>query len=324
MLKTLARRAGAALLFGACLAPLGQALAQSGPIRIIVGYPPGGTADAVGRLYADKLREALGSAVVVENQAGAGGQIAAQAFVNAPKDGKTFLLANNHMMSTLPLTVPAVRYDPVKDFQPVGQVASFEHVLVAGPAMPVKTLDEYLKRVSAEPKAGLFGIPAPGSAPHFIGYTLASQNKLPLEAVPYKGGAPLLSDLLGGHVAVAIDALGSLTQYHESGRVAILATTGEKRLAALPNVPTFTELGYPNLKASGWLGLFAPVGTDPQVVERMNAALARIAADPATEAALVPLGFTAASSTPQALADTVAADLALWGPIIKESGYQAQ
>ena len=324
MLENLVRHARVAVLCVASVAPFGLALAQAQPIRIVVGYPPGGTADAVARAYAEKLRTVLGTNVMVENQAGAGGQIAAQNFLAAPRDNTTFLLANNHMMTTLPLTVPSVTYDPVKDFQPIGRMASFEHVLVAGPSLKVDSLADYLKAARANQKDRLYGIPAPGSAPHFIGYTVGKQNGIALEPVAYKGGAPLLSDLLGGHVPAAVDALGSLTQYHENGRLKILATTGETRLKTLPNVPTFSELGYPGLQASGWVGLFTKPGADPALVGRMNDAIAKVAAMPEIQATLEPMGFRPETSTPEAMRQTIADELAHWGPIVKESGYQAQ
>jgi tripartite-type tricarboxylate transporter receptor subunit TctC len=325
MMHRYVRRVCAALFCATALMS-GAHAAQTlkGPIRIVVGYPPGGAADAVARVYADKLREALQLSVVVENRPGAGGQIAAQTFLSAPKDGTMLLVANSHMMSTLPLTIPSVKYDPVNDFAPIGKMAGFEHVLAVGHGVAAKSLDEYIGMTRKDANAGMFGIPAPGSAPQFIGYTLAQKNNVPLVPVPYKGGGPLVADLLGGHVTAGIDALGGMVEHHRSGRLKILAVTGPRRMDALPEVPTFTELGYPSLDTSGWVGLFAPRGTDSAIIAQVNQALTDISSKPEIQAALLPIGFVPASSTPAGLQEAVAQDLAIWGPIIKASGYQAQ
>jgi tripartite-type tricarboxylate transporter receptor subunit TctC len=295
------------------------------PIRLVVGYPPGGTADAVARVYAEKLRAELGVGVVVDNRAGAGGQVAAQAFVRSPKDGSALLVANNHMLSTLPLTVKTVAYDPVKDFQPVAPIAKFEHILAVGKNTPASSLDEYIALVRKQAEVyGMYGIPAPGSAPQFIGYSIAKKNDLKMTPVPYRGGAPLLSDLLGGHVPAAVDAIGTITEYVAKGEVKILGVTGPQRLEILKDVPTFVELGYGNLNASGWMGIFAPVGTDPAIVQRLNQAFNKVSAMPEIAKAIVPIGFAPHAGSPEELAEIVKNDLDTWGPIIRESGYVAQ
>jgi len=311
------------LTLGAALPSVAATLPD--PIRLVVGYPPGGTADAVARAYAEKLRTALGVSVVVDNRAGAGGQVAAQSFQQAPKNGSALLVANNHMMSTLPLTVPTVTYDPVKDFTPVATIAQFEHILSVGKNTPANTLDEYIELARKEPsKYGMFGIPAAGSAPHFIGYTVGKKAGVTLTPVPYRGGAPLLTDLLGGHIPAGVDAIGTITEFVAKGDVKVLAVTGKKRLALLKDVPTFTELGYENLEASGWMGVFAPVGTDPELVKRLEAAFNEVGKNADIEKTLVPLGFLPKSGTAKELAETLQNDLDTWGPIIKESGYVAQ
>ena len=320
------------LLTLACTSVLALGAAQSAiaaklpdPIRLIVGYPPGGTADAVARAYAEKLRTELGVAVVVDNRAGAGGQVAAQGFLQAPKNGSALLVANNHMMSTLPLTVPTVTYDPVKDFAPVAVIAKFEHILSVGKNTPASTLAEYVELVRQEPsKYGMFGIPAAGSAPQFIGYTVGKKADVNMTPVPYRGGAPLLTDLLGGHIPAAVDAIGTITEFVAAGDVKVLAVTGPERLDILKDVPTFSELGYENLEASGWMGIFAPVGTDPALVERLQEAFNKVGKNEDIAKALVPLGFVPESGSREELADFLQNDLDTWGPIIKESGYIAQ
>jgi len=311
------------LALGAVQSAVAAALPD--PIRLVVGYPPGGTADAVARAYAEKLRKELGVAVVVDNRAGAGGQVAAQGFLQAPKDGSALLVANNHMMSTLPLTVPTVTYDPVKDFAPVAVIAKFEHILSVGKNTPANTLDEYIELVRKEPSNyGMYGIPAAGSAPQFIGYTVGKKADVNMTPVPYRGGAPLLTDLLGGHIPVAVDAIGTITEFVATGDVKVLAVTGPERLDILKDVPTFTELGYENLEASGWMGIFAPVGTAPELVQRLQEAFNEVGKDADIEKSLIPIGFLPQSGSAQDLAQFLQTDLDTWGPIIKDSGYVAQ
>ena len=295
------------------------------PIKLVVGYPAGGTADAVARIYAEKLRAELGVSVVVDNRAGAGGQVAAQGFLQSPKDGSVLLVANNHMMSTLPLTIKSVAYDPVKDFAPVAVIAKFEHILSVGKSTPAKTLDEYVELVRENPsKYGMFGIPAAGSAPHFIGYTVGKEKGITMTPVPYRGGAPLLNDLLGQHIPAAVDAIGIITEYVATGDVKVLAVTGTKRLDILKDVPTFSELGYGNLEASGWMGIFAPLGADPALIERLETAFNNVGKTPEVAKAIVPIGFIPQSGSHQQLAEILQNDLDTWKPIIKESGYVAE
>lgn len=311
------------------LATLGVAAAQAqslpDPVRLVVGFPPGGTADIVARAYAEQLRDALGVNVVVENRPGAGGQIAAQGFLRSPTDGSVLLVANNHMMTTLPLTMKSVNYDPQKDFAPVAVIASFEHVLAVGKDTPASTLDEYVALVKKNPSAyGNYGIPAPGSAPQFVGFAIGNKHGLALAPVPYKGGAPLVTDLLGGHIPAGIDAIGTLPDLAKRGDVKLLAVTGPKRLDILKDIPTFQELGYPGLEASGWMGIYAPVGTDPALVQRLSQAFNQAAKSDKIAQVITPIGFVPQAGTPADLSAIVARDLDAWGKLVKESGFQPQ
>ncbi|MFC3865320.1 Bug family tripartite tricarboxylate transporter substrate binding protein [Alcaligenes aquatilis] len=318
----------AQVVLGAALAlAAGMSVASKLPdtIRLVVGYPAGGTADAVARVYAEQLREKLGVNVVVDNRAGAGGQVAAQGFLRSPTDGSVLLVANNHMMTTLPLTVKTVSYDPMKDFAPVAVIAKFEHIFVVGKTTPANTLQEYVELVRKEPeKYGHYGIPAPGSAPQFMGYSIAKKNDIQMSPVPYKGGAPLINDLLGDHIPAGVDAVGMITEHVAAGSVRVLGITGAERLPILKDVPTFAEMGYGDLKASGWMGIFAPLGMEPEMVKQFQDAFNEVAKLPRIESAIVPIGFRPESGDAQELARTVQADLDTWGPIIKESGYLQQ
>lgn len=292
-------------------------------IRVVVGFPPGGTADAVARMFAQELQKRMGATFVVENRAGAGGQIAGEYFRGLPADGRTLLLGNSHMFSTLPLTSRSVKYDPVKDFTPVARLATFESSFAVSAAQPVKTLPEFVALAKAKPEVRSFGIPAAGSGPHFIGYVVGKNAGIDFVPVPYKGGAPLLTDLMGNSIPAAVDALGSHIEAHRGGKIRVLAVTGTSRFPQLPDVPTFGELGYPAaLGASNWVGLFAPPGTSAAYAERIAASVGEIAAMPEIRANLGKIGFTSAPSNPQQMANAVRTELDLWRPIIRESGFQ--
>ena len=312
-------------VIAAALPPLAaaQPSATAGrTIRLVVGYPAGGTADAVARLYAEELQKRLGATVVVDNRPGAGGQIAAEQFRALPPDGSALLLGNSHMFSTLPLTSRSVKYDPVKDFAPVARLATFEVALAVSAAQPAKTLQEYLALARAKQEARSFGVPAAGSSPHFVGYVVGKKEGIELLPVPYKGGAPLLADLMGNQIPAAVDALGGFLGAHRAGKIRMLAVTGPRRAASVPEVPTFGELGFGALGSSSWVGLFAPPGTSQALVDRVSAAVAEIAALPSTTAGLANVGFDPAAGNPQQLRETVRGELALWQPIIRESGFQ--
>ena len=229
------------------------------------------------------------------------------------------------MFSTLPLTSKTVKYDPVKDFVPVARLATFEHGLAVSAALPAQSVTDYLKIVNGKSELQNYGIPAAGSAPHFIGYVVGKQANVDLQPIPYKGGAPLLNDLMGNNIPAGVDALGGFFEPHRAGRIRVLAVTGAKRSVLLPNVPTFAELGYPPaLSASGWVGLFAPLGTAPAFTTLISSHVATIAAMPAIRASLGNIGFEATAGTPQQLGEAVQTELNLWGPVIKASGFQPQ
>ena len=311
----------------ACLAlafAMGPAFAQSGaPVRILVGFPAGGTIDVVARVLADKMRDDLGVPVVVESRPGAGGQLAAQAVKQAAPDGKTLLLTPDHTMVIVPLTVNAPGYDSVRDFTPVGQVARYVGAFAAATNIGVKTLPEFFAWARANPGRANVGIPAPGSIPHFGMLSLTRQANVALTTVPYKGSAPLVQDILGGQLSAGTTAMGDFIEPHAAGRLRILAVIDDRRSALVPDVPTFAELGY-KLEFDYWLGMFAPAKTDAAVVQRLNASLARALAMPDVRERMTKLVFEPAPGTPAALGDKVQAGIALWAPQVKAAGWVMQ
>ncbi|MCC6474688.1 MAG: Twin-arginine translocation pathway signal [Burkholderiales bacterium] len=322
------RRTALVLLAIACTAPWGaqaQAQAPKNPTRIIVGFPPGGTIDQVARLYADELAQRLGVTAIVENHSGAGGQLAIEMLLRVGADGGTLLVANDHMISTLPLTTPSVKYDPVNDLEPVSMLAGFEVVLAVNGALGVSNYGDYVARMRRDPKAGSYGVPAPGSVPQFIGFSIGRREKLPMVSVPYRGAAPLMVDLLGGHIAAGILTYSNdLLEHQRTGRLRMIAITGAKRSPVLPDVPTFAQLGYTGVDRSRWMGLFAPRGTPRPVIERLSKVVLEAGAKPALGAALDKIGLTVRNSTPQELRQAIRDELAVWGPVIKASGYVAK
>ncbi|RDI28988.1 tripartite-type tricarboxylate transporter receptor subunit TctC [Pseudacidovorax intermedius] len=307
----------------ACAAPA-QVPTGKGPLRLVVGYPAGGSADVQARTLADKLAADLGVTVVVENRTGAGGQIAADYVRGTAPDGLTVLLANMHMMVMLPLTSRSVRYDPVKDFAAVGRIATFYEGLAVPAALPAKDVREWLALARTDASRGSYGVPAPGSVSQFIGFRLGSEAGVKLTAVPYRGAAPLVQDLLGNQVAAGITPIADLVQYQQAGKIRILAVNGAQRAAQLPDVPTLKELGQPHFDNLEWTGLFVPAATPAATVAQLHAALGKALAQPDVKERLAKLSSDANPSTPEALTRLIAEDLQRWGPVIKASGFSTE
>ena len=293
-------------------------------VRILVGFPPGGSADLIARLAGEKAREALGAPVIVENRPGAGGQIAAEMLKNAAPDGRTLMAAPVAVTVIAPLTHRKLAYDPEKDFAPVSLAVNFQLAFTVGPATTATTLAEYVAWVKGDPKRASFGVPAAGSLPHFFGLLLGRAIGTDLVHVPYKGGAPLLNDIVGGQIPAGVDVLSEAIPQHRAGKVRILASSGAKRSAIAPEIPTFTELGYPQIQGDGWFAFHAPAKTPAAVIERLSAAFAgAIRAADVTER-LQKIGFEPVGSSSAELARRMAEDRARWAPIVKASGFSVE
>lgn len=304
-----------------CLLPLASHAQQPTQLRLVVGYPAGGSSDAVARMLAEKLREDLGGTVLVENRPGAGGQIAADFVRQSPADGATILVANTHMMVMLPLTSKAVKYNPVTDFKPVGRITSFYNAIAVPAASSASTVKQWLDIVRSDPKQGNFGVPAAGSVAHFLGYRLGLDAKTGLTPVPYKGAAPLVQDLLGGQIAAGIVPVLDVAPHHAAGKLKVLAVNGSKRAQLLPTVPTLKELGVAGFDSLEWTALLAPAATPKPVLDRLNAALNKALADKDLQQRLLQLGMEAAPSSADELIQLISGDLSRWSPVIKASGF---
>ena len=292
-------------------------------IRILVGFPPGGSADLIARLVADKAKDRLGVPVIVENKPGAGGQIAAEQLKGAAPDGRTLMASPVAVSVIAPLTHRKLRYDPVKDFAPVSLAVSFQLSFNVGAGTPANTLAEYLAWVKANPGQATFGSPAAGSLPHFFGLLVGRAAGVEMLHVAYKGGAPLLNDLIGGQIPAAVDVLSEAVRHHEAGKLRILASSGTRRATATPNVPTFTELGHPQIQGEGWFAFHAPAGTPKATIDRLSSAAAGAIKSPDVSDRLIKMGLEPVGSSAEELARRMQEDTARWGPVVKSSGFTA-
>ena len=302
------------------------AIAQDGartPLRLLVGFAPGGSSDLAARIIADKLKDVLGTSVIVDNKAGAGGRIAAEALKNSPPDGNTILLTPIVVPVLAPLLFAKLPYDAQRDLAPVMHVANYQLALSAGSNPPAKSLPELTDWLKANPTKASFGSPAPGSLPHFFGLMVGRSIGVDVQHVAYRGGAPLHTDLIGGQIPIAIDALSDCIEQHRGGRLRIFATSGSSRSPLLPDVPTFKELGYP-IEGNGWTAIYAPGGTPKPAIDRLHRALADVLKQPDVRQKLTNLGFEVTGSSPDELVAIMCADTAKWGAIILASGFKAE
>jgi tripartite-type tricarboxylate transporter receptor subunit TctC len=297
--------------------------AQEGAIRILVGFPPGGGSDLIARLAAERMKVALATPVVVENKIGAGGMLAAEALKNAPPDGRTLMVSPIAVTIFAPLVSSKLRYDPVKDFAPVSLAAGYQLALAVGPASPAKTLKEYIEWVRADRARGAYGVPTIGGPPYFFGVMFARAARLELVSVPYKGGPPLVADLVGGQLPAAITSLADFASHRQAGKLRVLGTSGAKRSAVAPDVPTFKELGFAEIEGDGWQAFHTTAGTPRATVERLSALIASAIRTPEVSEKLLAIGLEPVGSTAEELASRMAADFARWTPIVKASGYRA-
>ena len=312
----------------ALLAVLGVAItatagAQDGPVRILIGFPPGGTSDVIARLIVDRMRTSLGTSVVVENKPGASGSIAAEALKNAAPDGRTLMISPIAVTVFAPLTHTKLRYDPIKDFAPVSLAANFQMALAVGPGSPAKTLHEYIAWVRANPAKATYGTPTAGGPPHFFGVMLARATGVDLAFVPYKGGAPLVNDLIGGQVPAGITVLSELLKHHEAGKVRMLGTSGSERSPSTPTSRLSRSSDSPTSRA--WVGrrFTQPPRTPRPTIDRLSLAIASAIKAPEVNERLIALGLDPVGSTAEELAKRIAEDTARWAPIVKASGFRA-
>ena len=314
------------LLILALLATSIGALAQypDRPIKLVVPFGAGGVTDTSGRVIAEALSKRLGQPIVVENKAGASGNIGTQQVALAPPDGYTLVLGfdgtiviNPHVFANFPIDVQ-------KDLAPVGKIGDATLSVVAHPSFPAKTLPALIDHAKKDPKGVSYGTSGVGGTPHIVGELLKQRTGANLTHVPYKGGGPAMTDALGGNIPLVFTAVAGAMQHVKAGRLVPIAVSSRKRDGALPDVPTFIEGGVADFEASSWVSILAPAKTPRPVIDKLNKELNAVLTDPAIVARLGELGIAATPGTPEQLADQIRNDLEKYGKVVKAAGIRAE
>ena len=304
----------------------GAALAQAWPnraLRIVVPFPPGGGLDFYTRAIAPRLQEALGQQVVVENRSGAGGMIGAETVAKSAPDGYTLLLASSAEITINQHLYPKIAYDATRDFAPVSYASHAAMLFSVHPSLPAQNLAEVVSLARAKPGGLSFASAGTGGVQHLAGELLKSAAKVDIVHVPYKGAGPAVVDMVGGQVSMGFTALPSSIQHARAGKLRPIAVTSAKRSEAAPDLPTFTELGYPGIDLVVWYGALFPAGTPAAIVERMQVEIARANQVPEVKARLLQQGVETVGSTPAEFARVMPAEIQRYGRIIRESGAKA-
>lgn len=320
----IAQGAGALAVLGplAPLAARAQALEQ---VKIINGFPAGGTADATSRRIGEQLR---GSAytkngAVVENKVGAGGRIACEAVKNAAPDGTTLLLTPYSCTSVYPHIYTKLSYDPFKDLAPVSIAAIMHHGLAVGSMVPasVKTVRDFVAWCKANPDKASYASPAAGSLPHFLGALLSSYTGVPMQHVPYRGSVPGVADMIGGQIASMFTPSGDFLANHKAGKIRMIGTSGPARSPFSPEVPTFAEQGFPDLTVEEWFGFYVPARTPAAIIDNANTAINAALKNPGVVSSLGTFGLVAAGSTPREMDKSQRDAYFRWEPLVKQIGF---
>ena len=316
------------LLFTVAVTPLCLSAAAadaypSKPIRFVVPYAPGGNTDILSRLIGQKLAEAWGQQVIIDNRPGAAGTVGAELVARAPADGYTIIMGSFGNIIVANSLYQNLKYDPLKDFAPVILVSLPPGVLVANPAVPVKNVKELIAYAKANPGMLNYGSPGTGAWNHLFFELFNRAAGVTITHVPYKGIAPAVIDLLGGHVQLAMSAFPTALPYFKSGKLRALAVTSGRRSGLLPEVPTIAESGLPDYEAAGWFGVLAPAGTPKVVIVRLNAEINRILQAAEVKASLTADGAEPAGGTPDEMADSARAGMAKWSKLIRELNLRA-
>jgi len=316
------RRQFTALAAAASLMPLAHAQADK-TLKVLVGFPPGGSIDIVSRVLAEKMKDDLKANIIIENKAGAGGRVAADLLKSSPADGSVVMITPVVVPVLAPLVFSKLNYNPATDFAPVGHVCSFNFALSVPASLPVKNIAEFVAWLKANPQKANFGSPAPGSLPHFFGEMLSREAKADMVHVPFAGGAAMMNAIMGGQVSAGIDVVLEALEAHKAGKVRILATSGDKRSAVLPDVPTFKESGYPSIVASGWFAMYAPAKTPAASIEAINRALNKALTHPEVLDRFGKLALEAGGGSAADLTRLEQASTARWAPVVKATGFRA-
>jgi len=322
----LPRRAAAALLLAALALPAAlqaqtahntAASANKQPIKLLVGYAPGGPVDAAARLFAPYFAQALGQTVMVDNKPGAGGVLAGDAVAKSAPNGLTIFFAGSPTMTISPHILGTLPFDPSKDLVPIAPILSYANVLVVNKDLPFRNVAELVAYAKAHPGQLSYGSAGIGSSNHLSGELFAARTGTQLTHIPYKGNAPAMTDVIGGQISMMFDIIGSARNYIASGRVRPLAVTSRERNASLPQVPSMQEAGVADYDVGGWIGLYGPAKMPAELVARYSEAARRALAQDELRRKLVEQGYDVWSGSAQALAERAARDFRLWGSVAK-------
>ena len=314
----------ACLLLGALCAPLASRAAEpypvlGKPIKFVVPYPPGGPTDLMARILAPSLQQRLGAPVVIENRAGAGGNVGTDGVAKSAPDGHTLLLAASGPMAVNPSLYAALPYNPIRDLAPVIQISAFPLVLEVHTSFPSRTLKEFTAALKARPTAYNFASAGNGTPQHLAGEIFNKQAGVKMQHVPYKGAGPALNDVLGGQVPVMFDIVASSIEHIKAGKLVALAVTSAKRSPVLPQVPTMAELGLP-IDFSAWHGIAVAAGTPAPIIKKLNETLNAIFAEPAVKKRWEEIGSPIIGGTPEQFGSLILTESVRLGRVVKESG----
>lgn len=293
------------------------------PARFIVPFPAGGAADAMARVLVDKLKDELKQGVIVENRPGASTRVAAEVLKQATPDGNTVLMTLLDTMVIAPLVYNNLRYDPDRDFVPITEVAAVNYGLAVSANAPYRSLDDYVKAAKSDRNVATLGVSGLGSVLHFLAFDFTRQSHADISIVPFQGGPAMVTNLIGNQIGSAIDGLGVFMEQHRSRKIRVLAVSGKQRSSQLPDVPTFSEQGYPSLVVSSGYALYAPARTPANQVSRWNAAMRKVLAMPEVRRRIQDIGYEPlAGSTPDEVTQLRKRLLEHWAPIVRTVGYK--
>lgn len=309
------------LVFSAA-APIAAARAESGPLtRVVFPFAAGGSGDMLCRQLAQYLPPLLDRNFIVENRTGGDGLIGIRSVKGTSPDGTTILMTTGPTMYLLPMVENQPSFDPVKDFVPVSQLARFEFVVAVSPSIGVTDFKQLVAWIKANPSKASYGVPSSGTIPHFTGWQLEKALGASMTRVAYRGSAPIINDLLGGHLPITVTTLSDTITQHRAGGLRIVAVASAVRSQFLPDVATLKENGV-DLNADGWYGMWLPAGSSPEFTKKVSVAVAEVLAKPEVKEKLLAVTLIPVGSTPQELAQRLAADNAFWQPIVQATGYK--
>ena len=328
MMHAIHNKKGLKFLIAATTLWAGMALAQSGsypnkPIKFIVPYPPGGGTDVIARIVQEPLSSNLGQQVIIENRGGAGGSIGSEAAARSPADGYTVLFTlSSHTIN--PAIYPKLTFNTEKDFLPVVTIASLPQILVANPDFPAKNVKDVIDMAKAKPGTVAYASVGNGSPGHLAGAMMAGGANVKMTHIPYRGGGPAVTDVMGGQVPLLWVSIPAAANFVKAGKLKALAVSTTKRSAVFPDVPTMIESGFKDFEVDSWYAMFVPANTPKAAVDRLNAAANKVLASPEVKEKLLNQGAEAVGGSPEALGRVVKAELVKWDKVVKENGIKAE